>query len=92
MKRVKYLILFLLITALLLSGCGFIKVREEGSALPEPSIPAASEPAAQPCNPLTGLPESSDISAERPFAVMVNNIIYAQPQVGVGQADWIYEI
>lgn len=97
MKRSKYFVLFLLITALLLSGCGFIKVREEGSALPEPSIPAASEPAseepaAQPCNPLTGLAESSDISAERPFAVMVNNIIYAQPQVGVGQADWIYEI
>lgn len=28
----------------------------------------------------------------RPFAVMINNIVYAQPQCGVGEADIVYEV
>lgn len=97
MRRRKYYLLLILIAALLLGGCGYIKVCEEGSAAPETSTPvpqetALIEPTVFYTNPLTGEPESADISAVRPFAVMVNNIIYAQPQVGIGQADWIYEI
>lgn len=42
--------------------------------------------------PLTG--EKLDAAPEntRPYAVMINNIIYAQPQVGISNADMIYEI
>lgn len=42
-------------------------------------------------DPLTGMPVDEP-SALRPFAVMINNIIYAQPQVGTSKAAWIYEI
>ncbi len=42
--------------------------------------------------PLTGETQETDTSAQRPYAVMINNISVAQPQVGISQADWIYEI
>ena len=42
-------------------------------------------------NPLTGLPSDKDISKIRPVAVMINNIEYAQPLMGVSKADIIYE-
>ena len=97
MYRRKNLIIYCLIAAMLLGGCGYIRVREEGSAAPETASPVpqettAVEPTIFYFNPLSGEPESSDISSVRPFAVMINNIIYAQPQVGVSQADWIYEV
>ena len=34
-------------------------------------------------NPLTGEETAEDVSMNRPYAVMVNNIEYAQPQHGV---------
>lgn len=43
-------------------------------------------------NPLTGEETAEDVSMNRPYAVMVNNIEYAQPQHGVSKADIIYEI
>lgn len=42
-------------------------------------------------NPLTGLPVEEDISQNRPFAVMINNIRVATPQSGISNADMIYE-
>ena len=42
--------------------------------------------------PLTGEPLSTKPANTRPFAVMINNIVYAQPQVGISNADIIYEI
>lgn len=42
--------------------------------------------------PLTGESQETDTSAQRPYAVMINNISVAQPQVGISKADWIYEI
>ena len=42
-------------------------------------------------NPLTGLAASKDLSTQRPVAIMVNNIKAAMPQVGISQADIIYE-
>lgn len=86
-----------MIAALLLSGCGHINIRGDGSAASEetgnvPTETGASETSAEICNPLTGEPEAVDLVSERPYAVMINNIIYAQPQVGVSRADWIYEI
>ena len=43
-------------------------------------------------NPLTGEGMHEDISQTRPIAVMINNIIKAQPQRGVSNADMIFEI
>lgn len=42
--------------------------------------------------PLTGEPIDAEPDNTRPYAVMINNIVYAQPQVGVSSADLIYEI
>lgn len=43
-------------------------------------------------NPLTGEGCETDIGKNRPIAVMLNNLKKAMPQLGVGQADIIYEI
>lgn len=42
-------------------------------------------------NPLTGTGCHKDLSNVRPVAVMVNNLKAALPQIGVSQADVIYE-
>ncbi len=57
----------------------------ENLATPTPEVPDYT-------NPLTGEPMHEDISMNRPVAVMVNNIIKAQPQRGVSNADMIFEI
>ncbi len=44
-----------------------------------------------PINPLTGLAVREDISGNRPYAVMLNNLKVATPQEGIGKADIIYE-
>ena len=43
-------------------------------------------------NPLSGLPVEEDLSGLRPYAVMLNNKREALPQLGVSQADIIYEV
>ncbi|NLT14028.1 MAG: DUF3048 domain-containing protein [Clostridiales bacterium] len=59
----------------------------------EPSPSPSVEPAyTGPVNPLTGLPADTEISNNRPFAIMINNIRVAQPQIGISKADIIYEI
>lgn len=50
-----------------------------------------NEPYTGPYNPLTGMPVDEDISQNRPYAVMINDIKAALPQHGVSQADIIYE-
>ena len=52
---------------------------------PEPYIPAGR-------NPLTGLPMEPEYENLRPIAVMLNNLKAAQPQLGISQADIVYEI
>lgn len=52
---------------------------------PEPYVPAGT-------NPLTGLPMEPEYEDLRPVAVMLNNLKAAQPQLGVSQADVIYEV
>lgn len=42
-------------------------------------------------NPLTGLEASYGIEGKRPVAVMLNNIWQALPQVGIGEADVLFE-
>lgn len=52
---------------------------------PAPSVPAGT-------NPLTGEPMEEIYEADRPVAVMFNNLKAAQPQLGISQADIIYEV
>ena len=65
---------------------------------PEPEPEPESEPEPEPepvllyTNPLTGEPWATDISKNRPIAIMLNNLQKALPQLGVSQADIIYEI
>lgn len=53
----------------------------------------AEKPVEEPefVNPLTGLESSTDLSKKRPVSIMVNNIYVSLPQVGVSQADILYE-
>lgn len=72
----------------------------EPAPAPEPEPEPAPEPEPEPepvdvpsgTNPLTGLPMEEEYENDRPIAVMLNNIKAAQPQLGVSQADIIYEI
>lgn len=52
---------------------------------PEPYVPAGT-------NPLTGEPIEPEYESLRPVAVMLNNLKAAQPQLGISQADIIYEV
>ncbi len=64
------------------------------SAIPSPSPSPSPSPTpySGPVNPFTGLPVNADISKNRPYAIMINNISVAQPQLGISKADMIYEI
>lgn len=59
--------------------------KEEEPPEPEVILPAGT-------NPLTGLPMEPEYETNRPVAVMFNNLKAAQPQLGVSQADIIYEV
>lgn len=85
--------------ALSLAGCG----KQEESDPPKEEPASAAEPQPQPepepkpdvpagVNPLTGEPMEPEYENNRPVAVMLNNIKAAQPQLGVSQADIIYEV
>lgn len=66
----------------------------ESDDIPEPEPEPESEPEPEiplRINPLTGEEIDEDVSANRPVAFMINNISVAQPQLGVGNADIIYE-
>ena len=69
---------------------------EISSQEPSVSVIAPIDPEPEPVypyhNPLTGEGLEEDISGQRPFAVMLNNLSKALPQLGVSQADVIYEI
>lgn len=86
----------LLAAVLALTACG--NITGEGSSVSQSMEPAVStivpvEPPQPPLytNPLTGLETEDDLSAQRPVAVMLNNLKKALPQCGVSQADIIYE-
>ena len=62
----------------------------EPAPIPE-SAPAPEPVYSGPVNPLTGLPSVNDMANRRPLAIMINDHRVAQPQLGVSQADIIYE-
>ena len=94
MKKLFPIILALLI---LLTACGKKEAGPEVSAEP-PSVAVQTEtPTPTPTpeaitNPLTGEAIKEAISANRPYAVMMNNIKVALPQCGISKADILYEI
>lgn len=63
------------------------------SAQPTPDITPEPTPTpySGPVNPLTGLPMDEEDITARPVAVMINNAKQAMPQLGISQADIIYE-
>ncbi len=102
-KLVRLVCLGLLLAALTACGNGETASSETGSQSEEiPVIAPVPEPVQEPepepepiypyANPLTGEGLMEDISGKRPIAVMFNNLEKALPQLGVGQADVIYEI
>lgn len=99
----KKLLSVALAAAMLLSLAACGTVPPETSGLPDPTtdVSPAPTPTATPeptptplpyANPLSGEPMEEDISANRPFAIMINNIQQALPQCGVSNAEIIYEI
>ena len=104
--RKQVLAMFLMLCMLLsLAGCGGKKQEETPPAEPEKveePVPAPApkpEPEPEPApyvpagtNPLTGEPMEPEYENNRPVAIMFNNLKAAQPQLGVSQADIIYEI
>lgn len=83
----RYLAILLALALVLCSACGGTK-----SEAPELSNNKAETQKEIYYAPLTGEILDEEPANTRPYAVMINNIIYAQPQVGVGSADMIYEI
>ncbi len=56
--------------------------RTEAPSTPTPPVTTA---------PLTGLAVSPELAARRPWAVMISNLAASRPQVGLGQADVVFE-
>lgn len=64
-----------------------------GSGEPSVSVIApVTDPEPLYVNPLTGEAAEEESASQRPFAIMLNNLSKALPQVGVSKADVIYEI
>lgn len=93
----------LLVMSCLLAGCKNQDASLE-TASPEPSVEATTQATSTPQptptpteipaerNPLTGLPLEHGSPEDRPIAIMLNNLKKALPQLGVSQADIIYEV
>lgn len=98
-KRIFALLAGVLTAAALLTACGSTpsgstSVPEDGSVSLEPSVSVLApvdDPEPAYTNPLTGEGTEQDISANRPVAIMLNNLKAALPQCGISQADLIYE-
>lgn len=60
---------------------------ETPEIIPEPE----PEPIVLYTNPFTGVGIEQDLSGKRPVAMMINNIKVATPQLGISEADILYE-
>ena len=96
----KKFVAFALLAAMLLAlaSCGQAPTTlptpdAEAVPTPEPTPTPTPQPTPEPyINPLSGEQMDEDISAARPWAVMINNLQQALPQCGVSQAEILYEI
>ncbi|MGM9606025.1 MAG: DUF3048 domain-containing protein [Oscillospiraceae bacterium] len=95
----------LAVFALLLTACGESGGEVQPTPEPTPTPPVSTSPQPTPTpvptptpeqegpvNPLTGLPIDEQWVNARPVAIMLNNLKQAMPQLGVSQADIIYEV
>lgn len=98
----KKLVVFLIIVSLAVALVGCNKEKEFITEEPKTPVEENSEEAEEAVvetaknenlavNPLTGLLIDKEAATRRPVAVMINNIKFAIPQSGIGQADVIYE-
>jgi hypothetical protein len=100
----KKLSLIILLLALMLTGCKS-QAAQTSESLPPSDAPAmnSTEPTQTPTPSPESTPEpfrkllTGEVIPEkpenlRPYAVMINNISLAQPQVGISKADIIYEV
>lgn len=69
-----------------------VQLQEEKPSVEEPPEEAEPEPEITFINPLTGLEVKEDLTQKRPVTIMINNIYNALPQVGISEADIVYEI
>lgn len=100
MKVKHFKLIPLLLLAAALCACGPAEGGASSSIPEEPDVsvlaPVEPEPDPEPVlpytNPLTGEGCETDISQNRPIAIMLNNLKAALPQLGVSQADIIYEV
>ncbi|WP_298024770.1 DUF3048 domain-containing protein [uncultured Dysosmobacter sp.] len=99
MKNRMLALLLAAVMLLGLAGCGKREEPVEPAVEPEPIEEPIQEPEPEPepyvpagTDPLTGLPMEPKYEKNRPVAVMFNNLKAAQPQLGVSQADIIYEV
>lgn len=88
---------FAVCLALSLTACGSAETApasSDGAAPPaaELSPEKEAEDGLEGTNPLTGLPIAEEQEVLRPVGVMLNDLKEAMPQLGVGEADIIYEI
>ena len=93
MKKLFPVILALL---MLLTACGKSSAPTTSAEPPSVEVPdATATPTPTPeaiTNPLTGETIDADISSNRPYAIMLNNIQVALPQCGISKADILYEV
>jgi len=95
MKKILIILMLLMMVA---CSSGDATVENTPSATPEASQVVVVEtqeveegdPSINPLTGLPGLPEEA--WGKRPVAVMVNNIMAAMPQLGIGEADVIFEV
>jgi len=101
MKTKRLLALLLALSFLFLAGCRSEPEPEpEPVPTPVPTPEATPEPTPEPTpviwtgprNPLTGEPIEEDISAFRPWAILLDNLRAALPHNGISQADILYEM
>lgn len=92
MKRWIAMLLTLTMLAAM-TGCGGKEAVSQKPDLPPPPPPAVEKP--EPVvftNPLTGEETETDISGNRPLAVMLNTLKKSLPQSGPASADMLIEI
>ncbi|MDR0905078.1 MAG: DUF3048 domain-containing protein, partial [Oscillospiraceae bacterium] len=103
MKRITTLAISVALTLALAAAFSACKTAEDGaeetpefSMLPVITITPTPEPTPPPYtgkyNPLSGLPIAEELVNARPLAIMLNNRKIAQPQLGISQADIIFEV
>ena len=91
MKRIITLVLVVAMICCLFTGCGKKEPVNDPDA-EETKAPAVSDVVTGTFNPLTGEEVDEDMSAMRPYCVMINNHHAARPSIGLSNASIIYEV